>query len=53
MEEYYGPMPVLGIILLQHLVKLADGCQEHDQEDVLEAVDPLLPLCPLTPDINL
>lgn len=46
-------LPVLGIILLQHLVKLADSRQEHNQEDVLEAVDPLLSFCPLTPDINL
>ena len=52
MEEHC-PMPVLGIILLKHLVILADRRKEHDQEDVLEAVDPLLPLCPLTPDINL
>ena len=45
--------PVLGVVLLQYLVKLADGRQEHDQEDVLEAMDPLLALCSLTPNINL
>ena len=46
-------MPVLGVVLLQHLVELADGRQEHDQEDVLETVDPLLALCSLTSDVNL
>ena len=38
---------VLANVLLQHLVVLADGCQEHDQEDVLETVDPLPPFAPL------
>ena len=46
-------MPVLGVVLLKHLVELADGRKKHDQEDILEAVNPLLTLCPLTPDVNL
>ena len=52
MEEYF-PMPILCVVLLKHLVKLADGCQKHDQEDVFEAVNPLLPFCSLTPNVNL
>ena len=40
-------------VLLQHLVVLADGCQEHDQEDVLETVDPLPPFAPLATHIDL
>ena len=45
--------PVLVVVLLQDLVVLADGRQEHDQQHVLETVDPLLPLRPLAPDIDL
>ena len=44
---------VLANVLLQHLVVLADGCQEHDQQDVLKTVDPLPPFAPLTPHVNL
>ena len=52
-QKEYFPVPVLGVIFLKHLVVLADGRQEHDQEDVLETVDPLLPLRSLAPNINL
>ena len=44
---------VLANVLLQHLVVLADGCQEHDQEDVLETVDPLSPFAPLATHVDL
>ena len=44
---------VLANVLLQHLVVLADGCQEHDQEDVLETVDPLPPFAPLATHVDL
>ena len=44
---------VLANVLLQHLVVLADGCQEHDQEDVLETVDPLPPVAPLATHVDL
>ena len=44
---------VLANVLLQHLVVLADGCQEHDQEDVLETVDPLPPFAPLATHFDL
>ena len=44
---------VLADVLLQHLVVLADGCQEHDQQDVLKTVDPLPPFAPLPTHVNL
>ena len=45
--------PVLSEVLLQDLVILADGCQEHDQQHVLETVNPFSPLAPLTSHVNL
>lgn len=42
----------LVVRLHQHLVVLAERYQEHDGGDVLEAVDPLPPLWPLTPNIH-
>ena len=45
--------PVLVVVLLQDLVVLADGGQKHDQENILETVDPLSTFTSLTPDINL
>ena len=44
---------VLAHVLLQDLVVLADGGQKHDQENILETVDPLSTFTSLTPDINL
>ena len=40
-------------VLLQHLVVLADGCQEHDQQDILETVNPLPSFAPLASHVNL
>ena len=39
-------------VLLQHLVVLADGGQEHDHQHVLKTVNPLLPLRSLSSNIN-
>ena len=44
---------VLVLILLQDLVILTDGRQEHDQQDVLETVDPLSPFAPLATHVDL
>ena len=44
---------VLAHVLLQDLVVLAYSGQEHDQENILETVDPLSTFTSLTPDINL
>ena len=44
---------VLLNVLLQHLVVLTDGSEEHDQKDIFETVNPLPPFAPLTSDVNL
>ena len=44
---------VLVLILLQDLVILTDGRQEHDQQDVLKTVNPLPTFTPLASHINL
>ncbi len=36
-----------------YLVVLADGREEEEEEDVLEAVDPLLALTPLAANVDL
>lgn len=41
-----------GLVLVQHLVVLAHGDAEDDGRHVLEAVDPLLALTPLPPDVE-
>lgn len=43
---------VHGLVLEQQLVVLGDGDQEQNGSDVLEAVNPLLTLGTLTPDIE-
>ena len=45
--------PVGGLVLGQHLVVLAHGRQEQQEDDVREAVDPFLPLAPLTSHVDL
>lgn len=35
------------------LIVFAGGSEEHEQDDVLEAVDPLLPLRPLASNVDL
>lgn len=44
--------PVHRLIFEQHLVVFRDGHQEENGRDVLEAVDPLLPLRSLTTDVE-
>lgn len=41
-----------GLILEQQLIVLGNGDQEQDSGDILEAVNPLLPLRPLTTDVE-
>ena len=40
------------LVLVQDLVVLRHGDAEDDRRDVLEAVDPLLPLRSLSPDVE-
>ena len=54
------PIPILymfifsyrGLVLVEDLVVLGHGDAEDDGRHVLEAVDPLLPLRPLTPHVK-
>ena len=41
-----------GLVLVEDLVVLGHGDAEDDGRHVLEAVDPLLPLRPLTPHVK-
>jgi|SRR6267142_623445 len=40
------------LIFVQHLIILAERDQEDEGSDILEAVDPLLPLASLTTDVE-
>lgn len=44
--------PYRGLVLMQHLVVSAERHTENDGCDVLETVDPFLPLRPLTSHIK-
>jgi len=48
-QGFHHPVGVL--ILVEHLVVLADGGDEKDSRDILKAVNPLLSLVPLATDI--
>ena len=45
--------PVLGVVLLQHLIILTGSSKEHYQKNILKTVDPLLPLSSLATNIYL
>lgn len=47
-----GGGPYRGLVLVQHLVIPAQRHAEDDGRHVLKTVDPLLPLRPLTSDIE-
>jgi len=40
------------LILVQHLIILAQSHQKHERGHVLKTMNPLLPLAPLTPDVH-
>ena len=47
------PQAVLCGVFLQHLVVLADGGEEHDEQDVFKTMDPLTTFTPLSVNVNL
>ena len=47
------PQAVLCGVFLQHLVVLADGGEEHDEQDVFKTMDPLTTFTPLSANVNL
>jgi len=47
-----GGITDLAALFEENLVVLAQGYAEDDRGDVLEAMDPLLPLTPLTADVK-